>query len=115
MNSMLYMVITGVIIVAAIILILVVLVQKSKGGGLASGFASSNQIMGVRKTTDFVEKATWSLAGAIVVLSLASTLVLRSDKMGGGTIDNDIEIPVLPGSSTPDVANPIPVEEAPAE
>lgn len=41
------------ILLAAVLLILVVVIQNSKGGGLASGFASSNQIMGVRKTTDF--------------------------------------------------------------
>ena len=42
------------IIIASILLIGVVLIQKSKGGGLASGFASGNQMMGVRKTTDFI-------------------------------------------------------------
>ena len=36
--------------------------QNSKGGGLAAGFSSTNQIMGVRKTTDFLEKATWGLS-----------------------------------------------------
>ena len=50
---------------------LVVLVQNPKGGGLASGFASSNQIMGVKKTTDFLEKATWTLAIALLVICLA--------------------------------------------
>ena len=50
----------------------IVLIQESKGGGLASSFASSNQIMGVRKTTDFLEKATWGLAIAMVVLSVVS-------------------------------------------
>ena len=50
----------------------IVLIQNSKGGGLAAGFASSNQIMGVRKTTDFLEKATWTLAALIVVVSIAA-------------------------------------------
>ncbi|MFV0391770.1 MAG: preprotein translocase subunit SecG [Paludibacteraceae bacterium] len=58
------------ILIAAILLTLVVLVQNSKGGGLAAGFQSSNQFMGVRKTTDFIEKATWGLAGFIIVLSI---------------------------------------------
>ncbi len=61
------------IILVCLLLILVVLVQNSKGGGLASSFASSNQVMGVRKTGDFLEKATWTLAGALLVLSLIST------------------------------------------
>ena len=61
-------VLTVFIILASLLMIGIVLVQKSKGGGLASNFASSNQIMGVRKTTDFVEKATWTLAIVIMVL-----------------------------------------------
>ena len=54
-----YVFISILILIASILLILIVLIQNSKGGGLASGFSSSNQIMGVRKTTDFLEKATW--------------------------------------------------------
>ena len=68
-----YVFISILILIASIPLILIVLIQNSKGGGLASGFSSSNQIMGVRKTTDFLEKATWSLAGAVVVLSIIIT------------------------------------------
>ena len=66
-------VLTVFIILASLLMIGIVLVQKSKGGGLASNFASSNQIMGVRKTTDFLEKATWTLAGTVVVLSIVIT------------------------------------------
>ena len=62
--------ITVLILIAAILLILIVLVQNSKGGGLASGFSSSNQIMGVRKTTDFLDKATWGLAGTMIFLCI---------------------------------------------
>jgi len=58
------------IVIFSLLLTLIVLVQNSKGGGLAAGFQSSNQIMGVRKTTDFLEKATWGLAAAIIVLSI---------------------------------------------
>jgi protein translocase subunit secG len=61
-----YVFISILILIASILLILIVLVQNSKGGGLASGFSSSNQIMGVRKTTDFLEKATWGLAGIVI-------------------------------------------------
>ena len=56
-----YVFISILILIASILLILIVLIQNSKGGGLASGFSSSNQIMGVRKTTDFLEKATCRL------------------------------------------------------
>lgn len=60
------------IVIVSILLTLLVLVQNSKGGGLAAGFTSSNQIMGVRKTTDFLEKATWTLVIALVVFSVAA-------------------------------------------
>ena len=63
-----YVFISILILIASILLILIVLIQNSKGGGLASGFSSSNQIMGVRKTTDFLEKATWTLAGGMMIL-----------------------------------------------
>ena len=62
--------ITVLILIAAVLLTLIVLVQNSKGGGLASGFSSSNQIMGVRKTTDFLDKATWALAGTMIFLCI---------------------------------------------
>ena len=58
------------IVIAAILMIGIVLIQESKGGGLSSSFASYNQIGGVRKTTDFVEKATWGLAIAMVLFSV---------------------------------------------
>lgn len=67
-----YQVLVILAFIVAILLTLIVLIQESKGGGLASNFASSNQIMGVRKTTDVVEKATWTLAAALVVLSVAT-------------------------------------------
>ena len=66
-------VISILIIIVSILLILVVLIQNSKGGGLASNFASSNQVMGVRKTADFLEKATWTLAISLLALSLLAT------------------------------------------
>jgi preprotein translocase subunit SecG len=58
------------IVLVSLLMILIVLIQESKGGGLASNFSSSNAIMGVRKTTDFVEKATWGLAALMVVFSI---------------------------------------------
>ena len=72
-----YEFISILIVVASLLLILIVLVQESKGGGLASGFASSNQVMGVRKTTDFLEKATWTLVGAVAVLSVVATFFVK--------------------------------------
>ena len=71
----LYTLFVILIVIAAILMIGIVLIQESKGGGLASNFSSSNQIMGVRKTTDFIEKATWGLAIAMVVISVACAYV----------------------------------------
>jgi len=71
-----YSLISILTVIISIILVFFVVIQNSKGGGLAAGFSSSNQVMGVRKTTDFLEKATWSLAGAIVVFSLAATFFM---------------------------------------
>ena len=55
------------IILASIVLAFVVLIQNSKGGRLASNFASSNQVMGVCKTADVLEKTTWGLAAGIML------------------------------------------------
>lgn len=71
-----YLLISVLIIIASVLLILIVLVQNSKGGGLASNFASSNQVMGVRKTADFLEKATWTLAISLLVLSLLASFAI---------------------------------------
>lgn len=61
------------VVLISVLLVLLVLVQNSKGGGLASGFQSQNQYMGVRKTTDFLEKSTWTLIAVIVVFSIAAS------------------------------------------
>ncbi len=62
------------VIVVCVLLMLVVLIQNPKGG-LDSAFSTNNQVMGVRKTTDFLEKATWTLGILLVVISVASSVV----------------------------------------
>ena len=59
-------------IIVAILLMLIILVQNPKGGGLASNFSQGNQIFGVEKTTDVVEKITWGGAALILIISLAA-------------------------------------------
>lgn len=87
-----YTFITVLIVLAALALVFVVIIQKSKGGGLAASFSSSNNIMGVRKTTDVLEKATWYLMGTVMVLCLASTaLISRGDKSEGDAVQQRIE------------------------
>ncbi len=73
-----YLLCIVLIVIVALLMCGIVLIQNSKGGGLASSFASSNQIMGVRKTTDFLEKTTWVLFGCIVVLCWISSFTLPS-------------------------------------
>jgi preprotein translocase subunit SecG len=74
---------TVLTIIVCVLLIVVVLIQNSKGGGLATG-GSGSQIMGVQKTSDFLEKATWSLAIALIVLAMFS-------KMGTGTSQGPVQ------------------------
>lgn len=63
------------LIIVCIALVFIVLIQNPKGGGLVSEFSSANQIIGVQKSTDTIEKITWGLASFLFVLCLASTLV----------------------------------------
>ena len=78
------------IIIACVVLSLIVLVQNPKGGGLAGNVAGfSNQFMGVKQTTDVLEKGTWLFAGIIGVLSLASTIFISNPKTttGGANVN----------------------------
>ena len=121
-----YIFITILIVLAAILMIFAVLVQKSKGGGLASGFASSNQIMGVRKTTDFLEKFSWTLAGTIIVLSiLTAKYTTTHSHIPQSQIEVEQPAPLNPSTApnvTPEIpvpsqipAQPQPEEETPGE
>ena len=71
-----YIFISVLVIVACVLQIMIVLVQNSKGGGLAANFTSAGQTMGVRKTADFLEKSTWTLAGAILILCVVATATI---------------------------------------
>ena len=94
----LFSLISVLIILVGVLLTLIVLVQNSKGGGLASNFSGSNQVMGVRKTTDFLEKATWTLAIALLVLSLAASLTIprQGTNTNRSAIENQIRNAVDP-------------------
>lgn len=103
-------------VLISILLIVVVLIQKSKGGGLSSSFAGSNQIMGVRRTNDFIEKATWTLAGIILVLSIASVFVMPS-KFAVSNVAPRQAVSVVKGTETsaPAAATPVQAETPAAE
>ena len=80
------------ILIASGLLTLAVLAQSPKSG-MAANFGASNQVMGARQTADFLEKFTWSLSIAILVLSLAATMVMPSDMITSSKaqLEQDIE------------------------
>jgi preprotein translocase subunit SecG len=90
-----------IILVICGLLALIVLAQNPKGGGLAAGFTGAQQIGGVQRTADFLEKGTWTLAGALMVLCLVSAAV-----QGGGSAEMDeLDTPVeqaMPESFDPE-------------
>lgn len=73
-----YIFLSILIVIAAVLLIGAVLIQKSKGGGLASDYSGGNQYLGYRKTTDFIEKATWTLAIFICVCSIVASFTVKA-------------------------------------
>ncbi len=91
-----YTIFAILIVIASILLVGVILIQKSKGGGLAANVNNYNQFMGVRKTTDFIEKATWCLAAFICVLSIASAFVTDTPSI----VEGAPQIKKLPTSET---------------
>lgn len=101
---MAYTLLVVLIVLVAILMIFIVLIQESKGGGLASNFSSTNSIMGVRKTTDIVEKLTWGLAVALVVISVACAYVApqaagESSVLEEGATQEQTALPAMPGAS----------------
>ncbi|WAC42159.1 preprotein translocase subunit SecG [Pedobacter sp. SL55] len=72
------------LVIACIALALFILIQNPKGGGLATGGASSN-MFGVQRTGDVLEKGTWVLLALIVVFSLAITAMSKSSSATGAT------------------------------
>ena len=104
----------ALIIFVSFLLVLVIMVQNPKGGGLSSSFGGdSQQISGVKKTGDFLDKSTWVLASLLLVLILLSNLAI--DK-GNGNIDSKLLDPNQIESSIPealpdDIPLEIPVKE----
>ena len=117
---MLYTLCIVLILIASVLIVLAVLVQSPKSG-MAANFGASNQVMGVRQTADFLEKFTWGMAVAILVLSLVATLAMDSHlvsesnssaaKDAGALIEKmTVNEPVMPQAEIPAAAEP----EAPA-
>ena len=109
-----YIFLTILIVIAAILLTLLVLVQNSKGGGLAAGFASGNQVMGAPRTANFLEKATWTLIAIIVACSIAAvgfSAGLHESAEEQSAIE--VEAPAAPAAEAP--VSEAPAAELPAE
>ena len=81
---MLYTSCIVLILIASVLVILAVLVQSPKSG-MAANFGASNQVMGVRETTNFLEKFTWTMAVAILVLSLIATVAMDGGNVEGAS------------------------------
>ena len=100
----------ALIMLVCFLLVLVIMVQNPKGGGLSSSFGGGSQQMGgVQKTSDFLDRSTWILATLLLALILVSNITLSS---GNDVLDSKL----LEDSSTPEnFENPIeqPVQEIP--
>jgi preprotein translocase subunit SecG len=99
-----------IIILASILLVVVVFVQNPKGGGLSSDFGAAQQLGGVQRTNDFIEKATWSLAAAVMVLSITLTIMNTPEKQlpGNQTEQEGKGGPQGPGGNAPQRGQQLP-------
>ena len=105
-----YTLITILVIIACILLMIVVLVQNPKGGGLGQSFGGlSNQFLGVQRTTDFLEKSTWVLIGAIAILSMGTLFFVASPDATQTGPKSELENVDLGGSTLPINNNAAPV------
>ena len=110
--------ITVLIVLVCVLLVLVVLVQNPKGGGIATGIIGANQLMGVKKTSDFIEKLTWGLAITLVVLCLAASFSLpAADEVqsGGSSMQEQIDNANTAPAAQPAPAAPQPAQQQPAQ
>lgn len=98
-----YIFLSILIVLACVLLIGAVLIQKSKGGGLASDYSQGNQYLGYRKTTDFIEKATWSLAVFICLISILASFTITKPASKSAISSTQVEttIPAAAPVSTP--------------
>ena len=115
-----YTLVVILILIVSVLISLIVLVQNSKGGGLVSNFGGANQMMGVRQTTDFLEKATWTMGGILVVLCLISSITIPKNIKEGNAFDTEMRqqientIPAAPATEAVQMEAPASTE-APAE
>jgi preprotein translocase subunit SecG len=94
------------ITIVCFLLIIVIMVQNPKGGGLSSTFGSSQNLGGVQKTTDFLDKSTWTLASLLILLVLLSSLSFTGDLSDNNSKLIDDAAPAKPAVTTPAPAKP---------
>ncbi|MGB0868063.1 MAG: preprotein translocase subunit SecG [Flavobacteriales bacterium] len=97
------------LIIVCLLLIITVMVQNPKGGGLSSTFGGGNQVLGVQKTTNFLEKMTWAMAIALLVLVVGSHLI-GNPQGEGDKIEINQEI--LDSASQQQVEEGLDIEDA---
>jgi len=95
------------ITIVCFLLVVVIMVQNPKGGGLSSSLGGSTQIGGVQKTTDFLDKSTWTLGGILILLILLSSL-----SFDGSLGTPDSKIIDKTETVTPKAATPAPMTPA---
>jgi len=105
---MFYLFVT-LIIIASALLVFLVLIQNPKGGGLNSNFAGSNNLMGVKRTGDILEKGTWVLVVSIMVIALLINATLPSGSIAGpgSGLGDQIKPTSVPTTTTPNLPAPV--------
>jgi preprotein translocase subunit SecG len=103
-----YTIFLALIVIVAFLLVVVIMVQNPKGGGLSSSFGGSGtqQLGGVKQTTDFLDKSTWTLAIILIALIMLSNLTFDQG-------ENSVESKALDSSEL--IEKPIPLDDLPIE
>lgn len=110
------------ILIVAVLLVLIIMVQNPKGGGLSSSFGGgTQQVGGVQKTSDFLDRSTWILATLLLALILISNVTLSSGEgvsdsklLQEGTQQQSIpEIPAQEIDEIPEIPAEVPTTEIP--
>lgn len=101
------------IVLSSVILGFIILVQNPKGGGLAGNVGGfGNQLMGVKQTTDVLEKGTWLFASIIGILCLVSSVFMGSNSAAKDSLLDKVNTTGAPVQTTP--AKPAPAQQQPA-
>ena len=105
------------ITIVSFLLIVAIMVQNPKGGGLSSSIGGPQVMGGVQKTTDFLDKSTWTLAAILIGLILLSSLSFSNSFSGEAPLIDESDVPAATtpanGAATPATGTPAPAAPAP--